>query len=392
MSEELRLIPQKHRSSVIVAVVAAAFGITSCTVPDDSPQDPPGPSTPATKSRQDVIKAGAPLTTRVETTTCAGYRSGTGFVVGTHLIATVADVVDGGQTVSVRGVRVSEATVIGLDDDRQVALLRTKDPVTTGPFLKFSEAEPAEGDEVISISYPNGRPQTPVNGTVNGLNRSLDVEGKRLENLIQYNAGASAASSGGPVLNLTGEVVGMTEGRYGDSGEVGYAISTKTARGLVQAWEAAPTVIKPPSCKSRPKTVVILDGDHPDGPGLAYFVRSHFDGLNVGDGTMKTGASEGVPGYDASFNVLSGQLKEQLGPVDRFRSGRRDAKNRKVVLSNIVKIDDVEDTVDIHFDRLTDKGESKKCGRYTYRYTARLAAGVWTLDSRIPLRKNPTSC
>jgi len=67
------------------------------------------------------------------------------------------------------------------------------------------------GDEVVAMGSPLGEFTNSVsNGNIGGLDRSLDTgDGLALENLIQHDAEISSGNSGGPLLNMFGEVIGM---------------------------------------------------------------------------------------------------------------------------------------------------------------------------------------
>jgi hypothetical protein len=77
----------------------------------------------------------------------------------------------------------------------------------------FADEEPAQGDEIVAIACPEGRPHTPTVGTVSRSGRSLDIDDRRLHDLVQFDADTSPNSNGGPLLDAHGAVIGLTEGQ-----------------------------------------------------------------------------------------------------------------------------------------------------------------------------------
>jgi S1-C subfamily serine protease len=67
------------------------------------------------------------------------------------------------------------------------------------------------GDEVVAVGFPFGIGPSVSAGVVSGLNREFrSPEGKRvLSKLIQFDAAANPGNSGGPLVNMSGEVVGI---------------------------------------------------------------------------------------------------------------------------------------------------------------------------------------
>lgn len=101
------------------------------------------------------------------------------------------------------------ASVAGKDPALDIALLKIKG---AGPFpaLKLASAAGLKiGDLVIAVGYPFGFGQTFTSGIISALNAKLPVEGRRYEKLIQTDAAINRGNSGGPLLNLNGEVIGV---------------------------------------------------------------------------------------------------------------------------------------------------------------------------------------
>jgi 2-alkenal reductase len=125
-----------------------------------------------------------------------------------------------------------EADLIGTDDFQDVAVLKVSldggDKVP-GVATIGDSASLRPGDAVVAIGSPLGEFTNSVSdGIVGGLERALDTgHGTTLANLIQHDAEISPGNSGGPLLNMQGEVIGMNVAKVETTGTNG-----ATATGL----------------------------------------------------------------------------------------------------------------------------------------------------------------
>lgn len=151
---------------------------------------------------------------------------GSGFIVDKdgHVV-TNAHVVAGAQdlTVTLSDGTDVPATVIGKDDLLDVALLKLDLPAGTSVpgFVSFGDSSKLRpGDSVVAIGTALGSfPNTVSEGTVNGMHRSL-AGAYPLSAMIQHDAEIWHGDSGGPLLNLEGQVVGVNTAGIG-SGTMG---------------------------------------------------------------------------------------------------------------------------------------------------------------------------
>ncbi len=106
----------------------------------------------------------------------------------------------------------SDATVIGVQADKDLAVLKPqKIPDDLEPAILGSSQQLAPGDGVVAVGFPFGIGPSVSSGVVSGLNRQFkSQDGKQnLTGLIQFDAAANPGNSGGPLINMSGEVVGI---------------------------------------------------------------------------------------------------------------------------------------------------------------------------------------
>ena len=143
---------------------------------------------------------------------------GTGVVIlDSGIILTNIHVVDGANRISLtfsEGLE-SDAVVTGTRPEDDLAVLQAKtlpDDLQAATLQSTSGLSP--GDHVTAVGFPFGIGPSVSSGVVSGLGREFrSPEGKRvLTNLIQFDAAANPGNSGGPLVNASGEVVGIVTG------------------------------------------------------------------------------------------------------------------------------------------------------------------------------------
>lgn len=134
-----------------------------------------------------------------------------------------------------------KAVIVGTDLYSDIAVLKTDGAVPAVAPLGNSDAlDP--GESVIAIGSPLGNFKNTVTvGVVSATGRSIDTgNGYQMEDLIQTDAAINHGNSGGPLVNLAGEVIGINTlvVRSTNSGDVaeglGFAIPVNTAQAIAQ--------------------------------------------------------------------------------------------------------------------------------------------------------------
>ena len=131
----------------------------------------------------------------------------------------------------------SEAEVVGLHPNNDLAVIRAKKiPDDLPPATMGASGRLKPGDEVVAVGFPFGIGPSVSAGVVSGLGRSFrSPKGERmLSGLIQFDAAANSGNSGGPLVTMDGEVVGIVTAilnptRAGTFIGIGFAVTIEGA-------------------------------------------------------------------------------------------------------------------------------------------------------------------
>ena len=167
---------------------------------------------------------------------------GTGFVYDTNGdILTNEHVVDGASSVTVKFSDGStyKATVVGTDPSTDIAVVHVNAPASKlVPLTLADSSNVSVGDGVVAIGNPFGLEGTVTSGIVSALGREITApDSSPIEGAIQTDAAINHGNSGGPLLNMKGEVIGITSQIESDSGGndgVGFAVPSNTVRTIAQ--------------------------------------------------------------------------------------------------------------------------------------------------------------
>ena len=155
-----------------------------------------------------------------------GTSSGSGFVISEDgYIVTNYHVVEGATkvTVMMHSSLEHRAEIVGYDEANDVAVLKIE-----AKDLKFLKPGSSDdlivGDQVVAIGNPLGElTSTMTVGYVSAKDRMIETEGARI-NMIQTDVAINSGNSGGPLLNMKGEVIGITTAKYSGTTSSGASI------------------------------------------------------------------------------------------------------------------------------------------------------------------------
>ncbi|HXH21937.1 MAG TPA: trypsin-like peptidase domain-containing protein [Dehalococcoidia bacterium] len=156
-------------------------------------------------------------------------------------ILTAYHVVAGADTVTVRfhDGTTTTGTVTQKQPERDLAVVQVaRLPNSVQPAVLGGGV--SQGTRVMAIGAPFGLEGSASLGIVSGLNRRFTVEetGQVLDNMIQFDAAVNPGNSGGPLVNMNGQVVGIVTGIINPTGSsvfigLGFAVPIQAASGIV---------------------------------------------------------------------------------------------------------------------------------------------------------------
>lgn len=179
------------------------------------------------------------------------YRSearGTGFFISSDgYILTNHHLVEKAENVTIFTLQDKEykAKVVGSDANTDIALLKVDEKDLTFAELGDS-ARLRVGEWVLAVGNPWGLEHTVTAGIVSAKGRQL-TGGQLLQDFIQTDAAINRGNSGGPLVNMKGEVVGITSMIYSPSGGnigIGFAIPSNLAKKVVTQLKEKGRVVR----------------------------------------------------------------------------------------------------------------------------------------------------
>jgi serine protease Do len=178
-----------------------------------------------------------------------------GYIVTNYHVVSDSD--EGSIQVSMYDGTTYDADLVGYDDDNDIAVLKV-DAEGLTPVVLGSSDDLSVGDQVIAIGNPLGELTFSLtSGYVSALNRevTLSIDSSYVTmNLIQTDAAINSGNSGGPLFNAYGEVIGITNAKYGSSSSssstasidnIGFAIPIDTVQSIIESIIENGYVVKP---------------------------------------------------------------------------------------------------------------------------------------------------
>jgi len=173
--------------------------------------------------------------------------AGSGFIIDKNgYILTNNHVVEGATEIRIRLSTMHEseeglkARIVGRDELTDTALLQIEEmPSAELPVMRFGDStQMAPGDWVMAIGNPFNLSNTVTVGIVSAVGRQNEVSQGRSADFIQTDAAINRGNSGGPLLNIRGEVIGintmiLTNQMGGGNVGVGFAIPINSVRDLL---------------------------------------------------------------------------------------------------------------------------------------------------------------
>ncbi|TQK45493.1 putative serine protease PepD [Streptomyces sp. SLBN-118] len=230
-----------------------------------------------------VAQAVSPSIVEVNATTNAGQSTGSGVIITADgEIITNNHVIAGADTVKVRlsSGKTYTAKVVGTDADKDLALIKLEGASRLKAAALGDSSKVAVGDEVVAIGSPEGLTGTVTSGIVSALNRDVTVakqqnqggqqdprqgwpfefggqqfngdtgSSKTTYKAIQTDASLNPGNSGGALINMNGEIIGINSAMYSPSSAggstagsvgLGFAIPVNTVKADLDALRSGGT-------------------------------------------------------------------------------------------------------------------------------------------------------
>ncbi|HEX9505363.1 MAG TPA: trypsin-like peptidase domain-containing protein, partial [Acidimicrobiia bacterium] len=227
------------------ALAGPALLVAISMAPAPRPEDVQPSATP-TPAMSEVYAKVAPSVVQIKALRADGTLadSGSGVVIDdAGDILTALHVVQNAQRLTVVFADGTESSAVIISEvaESDIAALR---PANTPAQLQAATlGNPSAlriGDDAIVVGNPFALTRSLSTGVISGLDRSVQApnQGRTLTGLIQFDAAVNPGSSGGPLVNRDGEVVGIVTGLVNPTGQpafsgVGFAVTIDTAAGAL---------------------------------------------------------------------------------------------------------------------------------------------------------------
>ena len=251
-----------------------------------------------------------------------------------------------------------DAVVVGFDDDKDIAVLKLMDEscyTNKARALPIGSSSSLQvGQKVFAIGNPFGLDHTLTTGVVSGLSRQIQSgnTGRPIDGIIQTDAAINPGNSGGPLLNSSGQLIGLNTAIYSASGTssgVGFALPVDMVTGIVDQIIRFGRVTRPIIGVSFAPDeiaeqlglggVLVLDareGGPAERAGIRSTKRDDSGRLLLGDVIVGIDGEKIEDSYDL-YRALDTHVVGDSVKVSVFRD-----TDRKV-LDFLVKLDDIKD-------------------------------------------------
>lgn len=143
-----------------------------------------------------------------------------------------------------------KAKLIGGDISRDIALVKINPGNLKLPTIEMGDSSQLQvGQIVYAIGNPFGLNSTLTTGVISSLGRTLKAQnGRLMENIIQTDAAINPGNSGGPLLNSSGQMIGVNTAIFSPSGSnagIGFTVPANSARRIAEDLISYGHLIRP---------------------------------------------------------------------------------------------------------------------------------------------------
>ena len=239
---------------VVIAILFALTLIACTTAPTENDGTDPDSDTPSNAtafvppttisrgsdeiqlSTPELVELLTPSIVQVAVSLRRGQRVGTGVILDDDgLILTNWHVVEGAESITVafEDGTISEGELFRRDQQLDLAIIRVEAKTNLRPAI-FGDSDALRvGEDIVAIGHALGLRGGPTvsKGVVSALDRTIVGEaGGDLTGLVQTDAAINEGNSGGPLVNMFGEVVGINTAKINIGDRIGFAININAAK------------------------------------------------------------------------------------------------------------------------------------------------------------------
>jgi putative serine protease PepD len=253
-----------------------------------------------------------------------GEAAGSGFVLSKDgYVVTNNHVVDGASdiTVTLDDGSTAKATLVGADPRADLAVLHV-DRTDLTPLALGDSDKIQVGDPVVAIgnALDLGAEPTVTGGLISAKDRTItEPNGSVLVDLIQTDAAISPGNSGGPLLSMSGQVVGINTAVAGQGQNIGFAIAINRANELIQQLRNGDV----PQHALLGVTTQPASSGEPGAEVVSVQAGSSADEAGIQEGDVITGLdSDSVDGPEDLAAVIAGHQPGDQVTVKFVRDGK----------------------------------------------------------------------
>ncbi|MHC3381994.1 S1C family serine protease [Haloarcula sp. H-GB5] len=283
-----------------------------------------------------------------------GQEQGTGFLYNKTHVVTNAHVAGNATEAQLQfhNGTWSDGIVQGTDSHSDLAVISVTDAPDSAQPLAFVQDLPVIGQEVVAIGNPYNLNGTVTSGIISGLDRLIpSPAGYRIPDAIQTDAAVNPGNSGGPLMSLDGNVIGVVNSKQGDNIAFGIsaALTQRVVPELIESGSYEHAYMGVSLQKVTPTIAEANDMSEPRGLLIVQTVRG-----GPADGVLQPSDIEFVDGVQipvggdvilaidgermSSFEDLASYLALQTRPGDTLQvTILRDGEERMVELSLVAR-------------------------------------------------------
>ncbi|SEM90956.1 S1C family serine protease [Paenibacillus sp. OV219] len=194
-------------------------------------------------SLKELIQVDQKKVVSIEVDVEEGKATGSGFIYNDKgdIVTNAHVVLDAtGITVKASDGSLYVGKLIGINPEKDIALLRAEGLAGREPLAIDAETNVDIGDEVMAFGSPLGLDNTVTTGIISGVDRDFEIEETNYKGLYQISAPITHGNSGGPlVLQASGKVIGINTAVQ-EQGAIGFSIPIGQVKAMLEAWSQHP--------------------------------------------------------------------------------------------------------------------------------------------------------